>query len=471
MAFLDGTGLGTVWGRIKTWVAQYANITSSTSGGNTTNTINIGTNSVVIPNRTSELSNDAGFITGADIPEGAAASSATPLMDGTASVGTSNAFARGDHRHPSDTTKADKVTGGTAGNFVALDSNGNIVDSGKNASSVLSALKVDGVQGATINRYGVCSTAANTAAKTVNVSGGTFSLETGAQVVVKFNNVNTAENPTLNVNSTGAKGISVNIAGDVNGTCHLVYNGTTWELIGTYIDTYTRADIDLMNNHVNGIIDNSILTTGTTADGDNFNTGAVVTVPYQVGSTDYTADIKIGEGGIEMGQNGFIYISDKTSATTGSPHTMAYISGTRVNVPNADAQFSTISIVNGTSTQILMADGSIKNVGGNNGIASLDSSGKVPSSQLPSYVDDVVEVYARSGQTALSQNWLATESASGTVVSPEAGKIYVLMNNGGTGYPINSQYRWGGSSYVKLNDGGVSALSTAEIEAACPYNS
>lgn len=34
-------------------------------------------------------------------------SSSTPLMDGTAAVGTSTDYARGDHRHPSDTTKAD----------------------------------------------------------------------------------------------------------------------------------------------------------------------------------------------------------------------------------------------------------------------------------------------------------------------------------------------------------------------------
>ena len=36
------------------------------------------------------------------------ASTATPLMDGTAAVGTSNAFARGDHVHPSDTAKVSK---------------------------------------------------------------------------------------------------------------------------------------------------------------------------------------------------------------------------------------------------------------------------------------------------------------------------------------------------------------------------
>lgn len=52
-----------------------------------------------------------GYITTSDIPEGAAASTTTPKMDGTASVGTELAFARGDHRHPSDTTKVDKVSG------------------------------------------------------------------------------------------------------------------------------------------------------------------------------------------------------------------------------------------------------------------------------------------------------------------------------------------------------------------------
>ena len=59
----------------------------------------------------SQLQNDAGFITTADIPEGAAASTTVPKMAGTAAVGTELAFARGDHVHPSDTSKVDKVTG------------------------------------------------------------------------------------------------------------------------------------------------------------------------------------------------------------------------------------------------------------------------------------------------------------------------------------------------------------------------
>lgn len=66
---------------------------------------------LVVPTKTSDITNDSGFITVADVPEGAAASTTSPKMNGTAAVGTENAFARGDHVHPSDTTKVDKVEG------------------------------------------------------------------------------------------------------------------------------------------------------------------------------------------------------------------------------------------------------------------------------------------------------------------------------------------------------------------------
>lgn len=61
---------------------------------------------ITVPTKTSDITNDSGFITTSDIPEGAAASTSTPLMDGTAAVGTELAFARGDHRHPTDTSRA-----------------------------------------------------------------------------------------------------------------------------------------------------------------------------------------------------------------------------------------------------------------------------------------------------------------------------------------------------------------------------
>lgn len=54
--------------------------------------------------------------------------------------------------------------------------------------------------------FGTCSTAADVAEKTVTVTGGasTFTLYTGVSVRIKFTNANTASNPTLNVNNTGA---------------------------------------------------------------------------------------------------------------------------------------------------------------------------------------------------------------------------------------------------------------------------
>lgn len=60
----------------------------------------------VLPTKTSDLTNDSGFITSADVPEGAVASATTPKMDGTATTGTETAFARGDHIHPTDTSRA-----------------------------------------------------------------------------------------------------------------------------------------------------------------------------------------------------------------------------------------------------------------------------------------------------------------------------------------------------------------------------
>lgn len=59
------------------------------------------------------------------------------------------------------------------------------------------------VKGHSHNYYGVCTTAADTAAKTVEIEG--FELVVGAMVIVKFDNANSASNPTLNVSGTGAK--------------------------------------------------------------------------------------------------------------------------------------------------------------------------------------------------------------------------------------------------------------------------
>ncbi len=74
--------------------------------------------------------------------------------------------------------------------------------------------------------------------------------------------------------------------------------------------------------------------------------------------------------------------------------------------------------------------------GANSGVATLDSSGKVPASQLPSYVDDVIEGYYYSGA-------FYTDSAHTTQITPEDGKIYLDKDT-------NKAYRWTGSVYMEI---------------------
>lgn len=91
--------------------------------------------------------------------------------------------------------------------------------------------------------YGVSSTAAGTAAKTVTVDDD-FELSTGSQVMVKFAATNTASAPTLNVNSTGAKTIQYRSAAleipetlATNRTYLFVYDGSVYQLVGDIDNT------------------------------------------------------------------------------------------------------------------------------------------------------------------------------------------------------------------------------------------
>ena len=79
--------------------------------------------------------------------------------------------------------------------------------------------------------------------------------------------------------------------------------------------------------------------------------------------------------------------------------------------------------------------------GANGGVAELDSNGKVPASQLPSFVDDIVEGY-------LYDNAFYEDSEHTILITPESGKIY-------TDLATNRIYRWGGSSYVETSQGVV----------------
>ena len=82
-----------------------------------------------------------------------------------------------------------------------------------------------------------------------------------------------------------------------------------------------------------------------------------------------------------------------------------------------------------------------------NGVASLDGDGKVPSSQLPSYVDDVLDAYIVSGATALSSGWLSATDG-GSALTPTTGVIYVVLT---AGEYQNKTFRWSGTTYVEIS--------------------
>lgn len=89
-----------------------------------------------------------------------------------------------------------------------------------------------------------------------------------------------------------------------------------------------------------------------------------------------------------------------------------------------------------------------------NGLASLGSDGKVPAAQLPSYVDDVIDVYATydvSPTNQISNIKLYSDAAHANPVIGEAGKSYNDITEGNPGY----QFRWSGTTWVPITSGGL----------------
>ena len=89
-----------------------------------------------------------------------------------------------------------------------------------------------------------------------------------------------------------------------------------------------------------------------------------------------------------------------------------------------------------------------------NGLAELDGNGKVPASQLPSYVDDVVDAYATytvSPTGVLQDIQLYADAEHETPIVGERDKIYVNVTPGEVSY----QFRWSGSQWVHIDSNAI----------------
>lgn len=127
--------------------------------------------------------------------------------------------------------------------------------------------------------------------------------------------------------------------------------------------------------------------------------------------------------GIEAGANNYVH------PTGTNPHGTTKSDLSLGNVENKSSATIRGEI---TSTNVTTALGftplSTALKGANSGLAELDSSGKVPTSQLPSYVDDVMEFTKKADFPATG----------------EADKIYVDKTT-------NKIYRWSGTAYVEIS--------------------
>lgn len=85
--------------------------------------------------------------------------------------------------------------------------------------------------------------------------------------------------------------------------------------------------------------------------------------------------------------------------------------------------------------------------GAANGVATLDGAGLVPASQLPSYVDDVLEGYYKAADGKFYK-----EAAYTNLIGGETGKIYVSLDT-------NKTYRWTGTTFVYITSGAVDSVN------------
>ena len=124
----------------------------------------------------------------------------------------------------------------------------------------------------------------------------------------------------------------------------------------------------------------------------------------------------------------------------------------------ADTTLET-KLQNNINTLEAKHDAFVATKGKADGFAPLDGKGLVPANHLPSYVDDVLEVYATydvSPTGGLTNVQLYTDAGHQTPVVGESGKIYINVADGEPPY----QFRWSGTKFVDSN---TSSLIIGEI--------
>lgn len=202
-----------------------------------------------------------------------------------------------------------------------------------NNESLLGSGNISISGGSQTTWWGTSSTTASTTAKVVTCAD--FSLTTGAIISVHFSTGNTADAPTLNVNSTGAKSIYVGNS-VCNGTTNVLkwsantvltfmYDGTYWKYISSvsagsvapsrgagtwYGYSYTSASLDTKIS----AISNFVLTKG-----------AVVAITFAIGNSSDSLNLNVSDTGSKSVYRGTTAVSGSNPLKWSDGETLTFM--------------------------------------------------------------------------------------------------------------------------------------------------
>lgn len=191
--------------------------------------------------------------------------------------------------------------------------------------------------------YGTCTTAGGAAAKEVTLTGNdNWELTPGAIVTYKCSYTNTASNPTLNVNGTGAKSVWYNTALITSGNkiasenryITVMYDGTQW----VWINWSYEAEY---NVQAFGIGYGTCATDATTAakvvtlNGYSLNSGGMVAIKFTNGNTVANPTLNINNRGAKALFYKGAALTDTTLIQAGDIWTVVY-DGTQYQIISKD---------------------------------------------------------------------------------------------------------------------------------------
>ena len=248
----------------------------------------------------------------------------------------------------------------------------------------------------------------------------------------------------VEVNSDGT--MKVNVPWTDNNTTYTIATSSTPGLVKLGSDT-------VQSTSANSVTSTSSRTYAVQKNGNN---QLVVNVPWTDTNTTYTfngAVSTIKDNNLTPSKALISNGDGKVAVSNISSKELSYLQGANENIQNRLNLLTSYFNADGIAISA-MADEDGNNIintyatkdelntfkglkGKPNGLAELDSAGKVPSSQLPSYVDDVIEGYYYNSK-------FYKESSHTTEIDGESGKIYTDLGN-------NKTYRWSGTTYTEIS--------------------